>query len=307
MTVSMGTVRVGTRGSALALVQARTVIAALEAVFPALSCEECIISTRGDRLTDQPFAAIGSRGIFAREIEAALLAGRIDLAVHSLKDLESEIPAGLMIGAVPARADARDALAAAEGFTLATLPAGARVATSSVRRTALLRHLRPDLQIEPIRGNVPTRLDKARSHGLDGVILAAAGLDRLGLAATIAERLNPDSFLPEAGQGALAVEVRTADRVTRDLVSAIDEPRSAACCAAERSCARRLEGSCRTPIAAYAQWDGPALRLRALVCSTDGRHMLQAEQRGAANTPAALGLAVAEQLLAAGAAELLVV
>lgn len=307
MTVSMGTVRVGTRGSALALVQARTVIAALEAVFPALSCEECIISTRGDRLTDQPFAAIGSRGIFAREIEAALLAGRIDLAVHSLKDLESEIPAGLMIGAVPARADARDALAAAEGFTLATLPAGARVATSSVRRTALLRHLRPDLQIEPIRGNVPTRLDKARSQGLDGVILAAAGLDRLGLAASIAERLDPKCFLPEAGQGALAVEVRTADRVTRDLVSAIDEPRSAACCAAERGCARRLEGNCRTPIAAYAQWEGPALRLRALVCSPDGRHMLQAEQRGAANTPAALGLAVAEQLLAAGAAELLVV
>ncbi|MGI8915316.1 MAG: hydroxymethylbilane synthase [Chloroflexota bacterium] len=302
----MGTVRVGTRGSALALVQARTVIAALEAVFPALSCEECIISTRGDRLTDRPFAAIGSRGIFAREIEAALLAGRIDLAVHSLKDLESEIPAGLMIGAVPARADVRDALAAAEGFTIATLPAGARLATSSVRRTALLRHLRPDLQIEPIRGNVPTRLDKARSHGLDGVILAAAGLDRLGLAATIAERLNPDCFLPEAGQGALAVEVRTVDRVTRDLVSAIDDPRSAACCAAERSCARRLEGSCRTPIAAYAQWDGPALRLRALVCSTDGRHMLQAEQRGVADTPAALGFAVAEQLLAAGAAELLV-
>lgn len=305
MAQPLAQIRLGTRGSELALVQTRSVIAALRAAFPAASYEEVIITTRGDRHPDRPFAAIGSRGIFAREIEAALLDGRIDLAVHSLKDLESEQPEGLSIGAVPTRADARDGLAAAGGKTLATLPTGARVATSSIRRTALLRHLRPDLRIEPIRGNVPTRLRKASDLGLDGVILACAGLDRLGAGSAISERLDPAVFLPEAGQGAIAVQLRSADTALRDLVTVIDDPRSARCCAAERACVRRLEGSCRTPIAAYAQWDNSRLWLRALVCSTAGRRVLQAEERGPASEAEALGFAVAGQLLAAGASELL--
>jgi hydroxymethylbilane synthase len=296
--------RIGTRGSALALAQTRSVITALQATFPALPCEEVVIATRGDRQTDRPFAAIGSRGIFAQEIEAALLEGSIDLAVHSLKDLESTLPAGLMIGALPARADARDALAAA-GYTLATLPAGARLATSSIRRTALLRHIRPDLRVEPIRGNVPTRLRKAAELGLDGVVLACAGLDRLGIGTAIAERLDPGVFLPEAGQGAIAVEVRTADSALRDILTSLHDQETAQCCTAERACVQRLEGSCRTPLAAYAEQDAAGLRLRALVCSPDGRQLLRAEQRGAASSPAALGLAVAEQLLAAGAGALL--
>ena len=298
-------VRVGTRGSALALVQTRAVIAALLAGQPDLECREVVISTRGDRDVDRPFAAIGSRGIFAQEIEAALLAGRIDLAVHSLKDLASDLPNGLMIGAVPPRADPRDALAAAGANTLTTLPPGACLATSSIRRAALLRHLRPDLRIEPIRGNVPTRLRKARDLGYDGVVLACAGLDRLGLGEAIAERLDPAVYLPEAGQGAIAVEVRSADAEMRDQLMSISDPVTAACCAAERACVRRLEGSCRTPIAAYAVHDEAGLWLRGLVCSPDGQRLLQVERRGDIGSPEALGLTVAEELLVAGAAELL--
>lgn len=298
-------VRVGTRGSALALVQTRAVIAALQVEQPGIEWQEVVISTRGDRDVDRPFAAIGSRGIFAQEIEAALLAGRIDLAVHSLKDLASELPNGLMIGAVPRRADPRDALAAADAYTLTTLPPGACLATSSIRRAALLRHVRPDLRIEPIRGNVPTRLRKARDLGYDGVVLACAGLDRLGLGAAIAERLDPAAFLPEAGQGAIAVEVRTADADMRDRLAGINDPMTAACCAAERACVRRLEGSCRTPIAAYAEHTESGLWLRGLVCSPDGHLLLQAERRGVAGSPEALGLSVAEELLRAGAAEVL--
>lgn len=305
MPESRSPIRLGTRGSDLALVQTRSVVAALQAAFPTVRCAEVVLSTRGDRHPDRPFAAVGSRGIFAREIESALLDGRIDLAVHSLKDLESELPAGLMIGAVPPRADARDALAAADGNTLATLPVGARVATSSIRRTALLRHLRPDLRIEPIRGNVPTRLRKASDLGLDGVVLACAGLDRLGAGSAIAERLDPALFLPEAGQGAIAVEVRRADTALRELLAAIDDPPSARCCTAERACARRLEGSCRTPIAAYAESEDGGLWLRALVCSPDGRRVLRAERRDPASAAEALGMAVADELLAAGAGELL--
>ena len=297
--------RVGTRGSDLALVQTRTVIGLLQAAWPGLRCQEIVLSTRGDRYTDRPFAAVGSRGIFAREIEDALLAGRIDLAVHSLKDLESDLPEGLVIGALPPRADPRDALAAAGSFTLATLPAGARLATSSIRRTALLRRIRPDCQVEPIRGNVPTRLRKAAELQLDGVVLACAGLDRLGLASSISERLSPEVVLPEAGQGAIAVELRGEDAALRELLSAIHDPVTAACCSAERACVRRLEGSCRTPIAAYAVWQDTVLWLRALVCSADGRRQLQAEQRGPSDAPGALGLAVAEVLLQEGAAELL--
>lgn len=305
MTVGGQVLRVGTRGSALALVQARSVIAALQAAYQELRLEEVVISTRGDRLTDRPFAAVGNRGIFARDIEAALLAGQIDLAVHSLKDLESDMPPGLTFGAIPTRADPRDALVAALGTTLATLPPACRIATSSVRRAALLRHLRPDVRIEAIRGNVPTRLNAARERGLDGLILACAGLDRLGRSDVIAERLDPALFVPEAGQGAIAVQIRAEDTALRASLATLHDPDTAVCCRAERACARHLEGNCQTPIAAYATRQAGALRLAALVCSPDGRRVLREEGVGSADAPERLGRTVATQLLAGGAAELL--
>lgn len=297
--------RVGTRGSALALAQTRAVTAALAAARPGLRCDEVVITTRGDRVTDRPFAAIGSRGIFARDIEAALLDGQIDLAVHSLKDLESDLPAGLAIGAMLPRADPRDALVSPKGYRLATLPAGARVATSSIRRAALLRHRRPDVRVEPIRGNVPTRLRRAEERGDDGLILAAAGLDRLGLGGHIAERLDPAGFLPEAGQGAIAVQVRAADAALRALLAAVHDAATAACCRAERACVAALEGSCQTPIAAYARHRDGSLHLAALVCSPDGSRLLRREGQGGADDPEALGRAVARALLEGGAAALL--
>jgi hydroxymethylbilane synthase len=298
-------VRIGTRGSDLALAQTRTVISLLQAGRPALSCQEVVLSTHGDRAAEAPFSAVGSRGIFARDIEDALRDGSVDLAVHSLKDLESDLPDGLMIGAVLPRADARDALAAAGGYTLATLPQGARLATSSIRRTAILHRIRPDLRIEPIRGNVPTRLRKAQALGLDGVVLACAGLDRLGLAVAISERLAVETMLPEAGQGAIAVELRQADADLREMLSVLHDPWTAACCAAERACVRRLAGSCLTPIAAYAVRQADRLWLRALVCSPDGARSLWAEERGMPDAAGALGGAVADELLRAGAAGLL--
>lgn len=280
-------------------------VAALTAAHPEVRCEEVIIRTRGDRFSDRPFAAVGSRGIFARDIEAALLDGAIDLAVHSLKDLETAEQAGLTIGALPARADPRDALVSPAGYRLANLPLGARVGTSSIRRTALLLHHRPDLQVEPIRGNVPTRLQKARELGYTALVLAAAGLDRLDLADAITERLDPADFLPEAGQGAIAVQVRAADQRLRDLVAPLHDPATAACCLAERACAAALAGSCQTPIAAHAQFAGSALRLDALVCSPDGRRLIRRQANGDPAQPEELGRQLAATLLAAGAAAVL--
>jgi len=305
MTPGRTSIRIGTRGSDLALAQTRTVIQLLQIGFPALRCQEVVLSTHGDRASEAPFSAVGSRGIFARDIEDALQNGGVDLAVHSLKDLESDLPDGLTVGAMLPRADARDALAAAGEYTLATLPPGARLATSSIRRTALLRHARPDLRVEPIRGNVPTRLRKAQTLGLDGVVLACAGLDRLGLAAEISERLTVETMLPEAGQGAIAVELRQEDEELQEMLAVLHDPLTAACCAAERACIRQLEGSCRTPIAAYAERQADEVWLRALVCSPDGERLLWAEERGMLKAPEALGRAVADELLRAGAAELL--
>ncbi len=305
MTTSARTLRVGTRGSELALVQARSVIAALVAAYPKVRCEEVIISTRGDRLVDRSFAEAGSRGIFALDLETTLREGAIDLAVHSLKDLASTPPEALVLGAILPRADPRDALVSRDGRAFAELTEAASIATSSVRRSALLRCRRPDIVVKPIRGNVPTRLRKARELGYDGVILAAAGLDRLGLSAAISERLDPDWFLPEAGQGAIAVQVREDDSTARTLVAALDDASSAACCLAERSCVASLGGDCDTPIAALAQVQDGWIGLTALVCTTDGQTMLRRTARGPLNAPAQLGKHVAAELLDAGAASLI--
>jgi hydroxymethylbilane synthase len=301
----MKPVRIATRGSDLALAQARGVAARLEAVLR-VQTELVVLKTTGDRLRDVSLARLGGKGLFVKEIEAALLDGRADLAVHSAKDLPATLAPGLELVAFPERADARDALVAREsGATLGSLPRGARVGTGSVRRAAQLRALRPDLVIAPLRGNVPTRLRKLESEDLDAVVLACAGLDRLGLGGRIDERIEPEQMLPAVGQGVLAVQGRVADPVARD-VAALSDASCVQCLAAERSFLAGLGGDCTTPLAALAERTAPgALCLRALLSSPDGARILRHEGQGRPEQAAELGAAAARAVLAEGGAELL--
>jgi hydroxymethylbilane synthase len=260
--------------------------------------------TEGDRRADARLSVVGGKGLFVREIEEALLRKEIDLAVHSLKDLPAETPEGLTLGAYPPRADARDVLVAREAATLATLPAGAVVGTSSPRRRAVLLSVRPDLGVQPIRGNVDTRLRKLESGGFDAIVLAAAGLDRLGLTVPHTELLDPDVFVPAVGQGILALEVRVDDRSTLGHLAALDDPATRPCALAERACLARLGASCNTPIAAYARLHGVTVHLTGIVASEDGRRLLRANGTGLATDAAAIGRGIAESLLAQGAAEI---
>jgi hydroxymethylbilane synthase len=298
--------RLGTRGSALALVQARLVAAALARVRPqAAPAEIVVITTTGDRVQDRALAEIGGKGLFAKEIEAALLAGTIDCAVHSLKDMETHLPEGLAIAAVLPRADPRDALVAPRAKRLADLPPGARVATGSIRRASQLRALRPDLALAPLRGNVDTRLAKLRAGAADATLLAMAGLERLGLAVPEATPLDPALILPAAGQGLVAIECREADAPLRALLAEIADPEGMAAEAAERALLAGLDGSCRTPIGALAEPAAGGLRLRALLASADGRIVLRTERSGAIADAAALGREAAEELRARAPAALL--
>jgi hydroxymethylbilane synthase len=295
-------IRLGTRGSALALVQAREVADRLGA--GGAEVEIVTMRTEGDRRADARLSVVGGKGLFVREIEEALLRKEIDLAVHSLKDLPAETPEGLTLGAYPPRADARDVLVAREAATLATLPAGAVVGTSSPRRRAVLLSVRPDLGVQPIRGNVDTRLRKLESGGFDAIVLAAAGLDRLGLTVPHTELLDPDVFVPAVGQGILALEVRVDDRSTLGHLAALDDPATRPCALAERACLARLGASCNTPIAAYARLHGVTVHLTGIVASEDGRRLLRANGTGLATDAAAIGRGIAESLLAQGAAEI---
>jgi len=278
-------VRVATRGSALARVQAERVIERL-----GVAGELVIVSTRGDQRTDVPIHTMGGTGVFVKEVEQALLDGRADIAVHSAKDLPSTTESGLRLAALPERADPRDALV---GTTLAQLPTAARIGTGSVRRRAQLAHLRPDLLFGELRGNIPTRLEKAA--GFDGVVLAAAGLDRLGLGDRIAERLDPAVLLPQVAQGALAVECRADDEATGALLAAIDDPEVRACVTAERAFLTRLGGGCNLPCGALAHVVAGTVALEGMLASLDGRIALRA--RGDGRDPDALGVEVAERLL----------
>jgi len=291
-------VRIATRGSELALAQARAIAARVEAELGART-ELVIVTTTGDRIQDRPLAAVGGKGLFVKEIEEALLEGRADLAVHSAKDLPARTPAGLALVAWPGREDPRDALVArARGAHLASLPRGARVGTGSVRRSAQLHAYRPDLAIVPLRGNVPTRLRKLEEESLDAVVLACAGLARLGLADRIDERIAPEVLLPAVAQGTLALEARAGDALALDL-AALTDPRAARSAAAERAFLVRLEGDCNVPLAAFAEDEpGGVLRVRGLVASLDGRTIVRGEARGA--DPAATGVAAAERVLTAG-------
>lgn len=293
-------IRVATRGSALALAQARSVADRLAA--GGARVEVVPMRTEGDRLAEARLAAVGGKGLFVREIEEALLRGDVDVAVHSLKDLPAELPAGLCLAAFPERADPRDVLVTRRPMRFAELPSGAVLGTSSPRRRALALSLRPDLTVEPIRGNVDTRLRKLDGGDWDAIVLAAAGLSRLGITPRHAEPLAPDVFVPAVGQGVLAVEGRADDAVTLGALRALDHEPTRVCALAERAFLGRLGASCVTPMAAHARLSGGRLVLDGVVASEDGRTVLRESAEGAAERPAALGVRVADALLAKGAA-----
>jgi hydroxymethylbilane synthase len=294
----------GTRGSPLARWQADWVREALARALPDLPAEIRVIRTAGDREASLPLDALPGKGFFVKEIEEALLERRIDLAVHSVKDLPSELPGGLVLGAVPVRDDPRDVLCSQDGADLDGLPEGARVGTGSPRRAAQILARRPDLRIEPIRGNVDTRVRRLREGRVDALVLAAAGLRRLGIDVPHVP-LPPEVSLPAVGQGALGIEVRAGDDRVRAAVARIDDPATAAAVRAERRFLAALGGGCRVPIAALAEVAGDRLRLRGAVASPDGSRLLRREVEGAAAAPEAAGEALARRCLADGAAAIL--
>ena len=287
---------IGSRGSQLALWQARWVASQLG------GAEILAIRTTGDRITEGPLAAVGTKALFIREIEEALLDGRVDLAVHSLKDMPVEIDPRLVIAAIPARAEVRDALV---GSKLSGLREGAVVGTGSLRRAAQLRHLRPDLRIEPLRGNVDTRLRRLDEGRYQAIVLAAAGLHRLGLEARIAELLDPELMCPAVGQGALAIEIREEDAATRRRVVRLEEESARLEITAERAMLAELGGGCQVPIGGSARHAGEQLRLTAVVASPDGGQLLRAVLEGPATDPEDLGRRAAHELLARGAGKIL--
>jgi hydroxymethylbilane synthase len=285
--------RIGTRGSPLARIQAALAVGALERAHPELAApgalEVVAIRTTGDRVVDRPLAELGGKGLFCKELEAALLAHEIDLAVHSVKDLPTWLPAGLVLGAVLARADPRDVLITRDGTGLDALPPGAVVGTASLRRQAQLLARRPELRVASLRGNVETRLQKLAAGAVDATLLALAGLERLRIAPAGASVLSPEIMLPAVGQGAIGVECRADDAPTLALLAAIEDPDSRACIGAERALLAALDGSCQTPIAGHARRDGAELRLAALIARPDGSVCLRTTRRGALADGDALG------------------
>jgi hydroxymethylbilane synthase len=295
-------IRVGTRRSALALAQAGLVAQGLR--IQGYAVELVPMRTEGDRLAGAPLALVGGKGLFVREIEQALLQGTIDVAVHSLKDLPAAVPAGLCLGAFPPREDPRDVLVSRTGRSLDDLAPGSVVGTSSPRRRALVLAARPDLVVEPLRGNVDTRMIKLESGACDAIILAAAGLHRLGVVPPHAVALDPEKFIPAIGQGIIAVEARADDGETLAALAALDEPQTRDCAEAERAFLALLCVSCNSPLAAHATVLDAALRLSALIASEDGRDVIRAHADGVRERARALGAELAEDMLARGAAGL---
>ncbi|MGH2347928.1 MAG: hydroxymethylbilane synthase [bacterium] len=300
-----GELIVGSRGSALAMAQTEGVVSALHSAYRELRVRVETITTFADADPDQPFDRLGSVGFFVKEIEVALAEGRIDAAVHSMKDLPTEASPQLVIAATPPREDPRDVLVARGGFTLETLPPAARIGTSSPRRAAYLRAMRPDLTIAPVRGNVETRIRKMDEGLLDAVCLAAAGLVRLGLADRVSQWLPVRQMLPAPGQGALGVQVRADDSQTLERVRVLDHTPTKEAVTAERAVLRRMQGGCRLPVGAFADIEGGRLRLTAAVIASDGSRVIGGAREGATHDGAALGADLAEELLARGAAGLL--
>jgi hydroxymethylbilane synthase len=300
--------RIATRGSDLARTQTNWVAGQLRTRL-GIDTEILVIKTTGDKVQDKSLAKIGGKGLFVKELEEALLEERADIAIHSAKDLPSRMPPGLCLAAFPDRADCRDVLVARDAsMRLDQLPTGARVGTGSVRRTALLLARRPDLEIVPLRGNVPTRLKKIDTENLDAVILAGAGLDRLGLSDRICERLDPNVLLPAVAQGTLAIEMREGASEWSEAIRELDDPHVALTASGERSFLHSLEGDCSVPLAALCEMlDGNRARLRGLVCSIDGSRVIQSECEVEASLAAVseAGVELAREVLAKGGEEIL--
>ena len=292
----MARLRIGSRGSQLALWQANHIAALLRGRGHEVEIE--IIKTTGDKITDVPLAKVGTKGMFTKEIEEALAAGRVDLAVHSLKDLPTELPPGFEIAAVPKRDDPRDVFCSRKYASVEVLPRSARVGSSSLRRQAQLKVLRPDLEIQPLRGNVDTRLAKLEAGEYDAIILAAAGLNRLGKTELIKQYISPDVMCPAAGQGALAVEVRAGDAAALQLLTFLDDSEARASTTCERALLGRLGGGCQVPIGALAVIRGRRLHLQAVVASPDGSQVLRESADG--DDPIQLGESVGDTLLRSG-------
>ena len=304
----MRTIVVGSRQSALALTQTGQVIDKLNVICEAagLDVEFVVykIVTRGDQILDVTLSKVGGKGLFVKEIEQALLDGTIDIAVHSMKDMPSELPDGLVIGAIPEREDPRDALVSRLGVSLSELPSGARVGTSSLRRASQVKSLRPDLQVEALRGNIDTRLQKLETESLDAILLAAAGLNRMGWGDRITAHLSAHDCIPAVGQGALAIECRANDRFILDMLARFQHPETAQCVTAERSFLARLQGGCQVPIGAYASLQANGeLKLTGMVGTPDGTILLRETLTG--QHPEEVGIQLAEQLIAQGADRIL--
>jgi hydroxymethylbilane synthase len=299
------TLKIGTRGSPLALAQSSWVKEKIEARYPDIRVSLIKIKTKGDKILDSPLAKIGGKGLFVKEIEEALLRRDVDVAVHSMKDLPADLPEGLEMAVYPEREDPRDAFVSLEYPTLSALPEGSSVGTGSLRRLAQLLHLRSDLHVVPLRGNVDTRLKKLESENLQAVILAAAGLRRLGLAHRVTQVLSTEEILPAVGQGALGLELRQDDAKTRDALNFFNHETTELTVRAERAFLNKLEGGCQVPIAAYSRVEGDHIILQGLVGELDGGRIIKDEVTGQKNSPEDIGIRLADQVLAAGADKIL--
>jgi len=300
-------IRIGTRGSALALAQAHEVKSRLMTAhgLPETAFEIVVIKTTGDMILDRPLSEVGGKGLFTKEIEEALFENRIDLAVHSMKDMQTALPDGLTIGATLPREDVRDAFISLKHKSFDSLPQGAVVGTSSLRRQAQIKRIRPDLQIVGFRGNVQTRLTKLRDEVAEATFLACAGLRRLGLAAHITDAVPIDRMLPAVAQGAIGIEIRVDDEDTAKIIAPLDDQATSLCVTAERAFLGTLEGSCRTPIAGLARLDGGTLTFKGETLSPDGTRHVISSKTGPASSAADLGVKVADDILSRGGREVL--
>jgi hydroxymethylbilane synthase len=298
-------IRIATRKSLLALTQSTWIKEQIEERHPGIAVELVKIVTKGDKITDVPLAKVGGKGLFVKEIEEALLRGEAEVAVHSMKDVPAELPEGLYLGVVPARENPRDAFISHKCSTFKELPQRARVGTSSLRRRAQLAHLRPDLEIVDLRGNVETRLRKLDEGEFEAVILAAAGLNRLGLSARITSHFSPEEMLPAVAQGALGLEMRRDDPEVFALLSFLHDEETAVAVEAERAFLKRLEGGCQVPLGAYAELRQGELTVTGLIAAVDGSELLRRSLTGSPGEAAELGVRLAETLLAMGGQKIL--
>ena len=298
-------IRIGTRGSKLALTQSEWIKEQLEKRHSGIHVELVKIKTTGDKILDVPLSKVGGKGLFVKEIEEALLESRVDVAVHSMKDVPAQLPDDLMLSTFPRREDPSDALISTEQQSLDQLPEGARVGTSSLRRSAQLLHLRPDLTIVSLRGNVDTRLGKLKSGDLQAIILAAAGLNRLGLSNVITQTIPFHQLLPAVGQGALGLEVRRGDQKTIALLDFLNHEDTRTAVAAERAFLKTLEGGCQVPIAGFAQVNGDTLSFEGLVAELDGSKIFKETETGTRDQAEEMGIRIAKKLLASGGGDVL--